>query len=102
MTSGFFIHILLFLCVCSSLTSITNGLTSVPSTSNNNNNNNKDLSFLHKYFGSSIPSQSNLLKEFSLNIQQRNVIMPRICYFARISGTGIYQKYCLPYNGIHS
>ena len=29
--------------------------------------------------------------------RQRSVIMPRICYFARITARGIYQKICLPY-----
>lgn len=30
-------------------------------------------------------------------IQGRNVIMPRICYLARVNKQGIYQKICLPY-----
>ncbi|CAF4266868.1 unnamed protein product, partial [Rotaria magnacalcarata] len=32
------------------------------------------------------------------SIQQRNVIMPRICYFVRVPGTTVYQRLCLPYN----
>lgn len=30
--------------------------------------------------------------------QRRNVIMPRICYFSRITKSGIHQKLCLPYD----
>ena len=36
----------------------------------------------------------------SKDIQQRNVIMPRICYFSRVTKTGVHQKLCLPYNDI--
>jgi hypothetical protein len=36
----------------------------------------------------------------SRDIQQRNVIMPRICYFSRVTKTGVHQKLCLPYNDI--
>ncbi|UJR27554.1 hypothetical protein I4U23_008836 [Adineta vaga] len=32
------------------------------------------------------------------NIQRRNVLMPRICYFSRVTASGIHRKLCLPYN----
>ena len=32
------------------------------------------------------------------NQARRNVILPRICYFTRVSKRGIYKKLCLPYN----
>ncbi|CAF0822120.1 unnamed protein product [Adineta ricciae] len=32
------------------------------------------------------------------DIRRRNVLMPRICYFSRVTATGIHQKLCLPYN----
>ncbi len=31
------------------------------------------------------------------NVERRNVIWPRICYFARVTGSGVHQKLCLPY-----
>lgn len=43
------------------------------------------------------PSEESLLTVSASKIQQRNVIMPRICYYARVSGTAVYQKLCLPY-----
>lgn len=32
------------------------------------------------------------------NAQERSVILPRLCYFARVSGTSVHHKLCLPYN----
>lgn len=29
---------------------------------------------------------------------RRNVILPRMCYYARVLKRGIYKKLCLPYN----
>ena len=34
----------------------------------------------------------------STNPQRRNVMLPRICYFTRVTKSGIYQKLCLPYD----
>lgn len=33
-----------------------------------------------------------------MRMERRNVIMPRICYFTRVTKNGIHQKLCLPYN----
>lgn len=35
---------------------------------------------------------------FSTDVRRRNVLMPRICYFSRVTATGIHRKLCLPYN----
>jgi hypothetical protein len=103
MTSISFIRMLVFLCVCYSLMSISNALNNIPFSTNNNNNN-----LLFRYYESFQPStksDSVLLEEYlsSLTpsgIQRRNVIMPRICYYARVSGTRAHQKLCLPYDSI--
>ena len=61
--------------------------------------NNKDP-FLHSYVYHQVPN--NIIENFqlmpSIDIQRRNVIMPRICYFSRVTQAGIHQKLCLPYN----
>lgn len=76
-----------------------------------NKNNLKNLLLRYDQFRRLIKLNSNSLdtsststssSTISSNLQRRNVIMPRICYFARISGTGGHQKLCLPYNGIRS
>ena len=33
-------------------------------------------------------------------VERRNVIMPRICYFARVRGTPNRHRICLPYSDI--
>jgi len=68
-----------------------------------NKNNLKNILFRHNYHQPSTKLDLNLLEDsptllFSSDIKRRNVIMPRICYFARISGTSVHQKLCLPYN----
>ncbi|CAF1337087.1 unnamed protein product [Rotaria magnacalcarata] len=104
MASGFSTHILLFLCAFVSLTLTANSLASTPATINNNNNHNrKTLFFLHKNSRPKLELDSNLSDDSSAvpstrSIQQRNVIMPRICYFVRVPGTTVYQRLCLPYN----
>ncbi len=52
------------------------------------------LSSWYKYLNSIENSPSI----YSTKGQRRNVIMPRICYFSRITKSGIHQKLCLPYN----
>lgn len=47
------------------------------------------------------PSTSSS-SSFLSNLRRRSVILPRICYFARISGTNGHQKLCLPYDDIRS
>ena len=32
----------------------------------------------------------------STDHQRRNVVMPRICYFARVTKSGVHQKICIP------
>jgi hypothetical protein len=95
MASICFMRILLFLFICCSLMLIVNGMRRVPFTHNN-----KKDPFLLRYQSSwpSIQFDRNSLEKSSLDIQRRNAIMPRICYFARISGTSAHQKLCLPYN----
>jgi hypothetical protein len=56
-----------------------------------------------KHAQSPIQSDSNSVDHSTtslppFDIERRNVIMPRICYFARVAGTGARQKLCLPYN----
>ncbi len=102
MASIISIHILLLLCICSSGMLIINKVTNPPFI---NNNNLKNLLIRYKNLQSSTTttSDSNFLEDFSTalfssDVKRRNVIMPRICYFARISGTGVHRKLCLPYN----
>jgi len=103
MTSNSFIRILLLLCVCYSLLSISNARNNIPFSTNNNDNN-----LLFRYYESFEPSaesDSILLEEYlsSLTpsvIQRRNVIMPRICYYARVSGIQGHRRLCLPYDSI--
>ncbi len=100
MASVVAIRILLFLYICYSWTLSVDAMINSPLS---NKNNLKNILFRHKYHQPSTKLDSNLLEDsstllFSSNIERRNVIMPRICYFARISGTGVHQKLCLPYN----
>jgi hypothetical protein len=96
MASGFSIRILLFLCICSSLMLIGNAMSILPFTDNNNEEN--LVLRRYKYPRPPIQFNSDLFEDSSSSeIQRRNVIMPRICYFARISGRSGHQKLCLPY-----
>jgi hypothetical protein len=95
MASIVFIHILLVLYTCTSSILIVNAMTT--------NYNLRSILFHRNYVQSFIKSDSNSIDDLdtslsSSNIKRRNVIMPRICYFARVAGTGVRQKLCLPYN----
>ena len=41
---------------------------------------------------------AGLIGESSSNGKRRSVIVPRLCYFARQSRTGVLQRLCLPYD----
>jgi len=95
------IRVVLFLYIYCSWMLIINAVTDTPFT---NKNGLKNLLVRHNQIRRSIELDSNLLEDsleqslFSSNIERRNVIMPRICYFVRISGTSSHQRVCLPYN----
>lgn len=90
MASILSMRILLLLCACLSSILIINALKNEPST-----NHKHEKTFFSRKFAR---PNANLSAQPSSNVQQRNVIMPRICYFARISGTAVYQRLCLPYD----
>ena len=92
MASTLFIRILLALYICSSSIFVLNAAA----------NNDKLRSVLLRRKYPQFDSNSiEPLESFSpsSNTERRNVIMPRICYFARVAGTSARQKLCLPYNG---
>jgi hypothetical protein len=99
MISNIRINMYLLLLICCCLTLKIDGMPSIAYADRNNNKN--IFLFGDKYHR--IPEQShlNLVENSpslrSSDIQRRNVIMPRICYFARISKGGVHQKLCLPY-----
>ncbi len=75
----------------------------MPTTVSTDLNNNQNI-LLHwfKYNRLAENSDSKSIKNSllipSTNPQRRNVILPRICYFSRITKSGIHKKFCLPYN----
>jgi len=100
MTSNILIYtcLLTFLCCSSTL-----DVDKIPTMALTNMSNNKNmLSRWYKYYQTlnNLYSDSIINSPLisSTNIQRRNVIMPRICYFARVTKSGIHQKVCLPYN----
>ncbi len=100
MVSGLSIRIVLFLYLCCSWMLIVHAVTKTPFIHNHNL---KNIFLRNQYSQPSIKLDSDLMKDSSsllsfADIKRRNVIMPRICYFARISGTSVHQKLCLPYN----
>ena len=58
--------------------------------------------FFHRYKQSRKSIDLNLeqapLRPPSSNTEERSVILPRLCYFARVSGTSLRHKLCLPYD----
>ena len=91
MTAVTIVRILLFLSLVSCSISIINATTNQALVYRN---------YLLSRLGniqSSMNKANSDSSKFLADVERRNVIMPRICYFARVSGTSIRQKLCLPY-----
>jgi hypothetical protein len=100
MASVILIRILLVLYICSSWILIVDAMTKKSFT---NQDNLRNILFRRKHAQPSIKPDLNSIDHLKASlaltdIERRNVIMPRICYFARVAGTGARQKLCLPYN----
>ncbi len=93
MTSYIMLYVCLLIIICCSVTS---GIDEIPTMTSTNMNNNPNI-FSHWYKYDPLVKKLNS-KLTELNLQRRNVIMPRLCYFTRVTKSGIYQKLCLPYN----
>ena len=98
-------HLLLYACLllvisCSATLSVEK--TPPMAVANELNDNPNTLSNWYNYYRLTNKRYSRLDQHFpsipARNLQRRNVIMPRICYFSRVTKTGIHQKLCLPYN----
>jgi hypothetical protein len=87
--------------ICCTLILQVNGIPAM--TLDNTNNNNifllwsQDRRTLNKLHSNSF---EDLASMSPTDIQRRNVIMPRICYFSRVTKAGVHQKLCLPYNDV--
>jgi hypothetical protein len=100
MTSDIMLYVCLLIVICCSATSSADEIPTM--TSNNMNNNPNILSNWYKNYQLAKKLNSELIERSlsvsSTNLQRRNVIMPRICYFTRVTNSGIHQKLCLPYD----
>lgn len=95
MMSGTIVRILLFLSLVSCSISIINATTNQALVQRNHLQNILNrLGNIQSSMNKANSDSSKLLAD----VERRNVIMPRICYFARVSGTSIRQKLCLPYS----
>lgn len=88
-----FIRIYILSLLCHSLIS---AIVQVPVIDSNKLNTNKDDTFSpwHRF----LEKLGRTSSTPSTDLQRRNVIMPRICYFSRVTQSGIHQRLCLPYN----
>jgi hypothetical protein len=67
---------------------------------NNENNHHNPFYLRQKHQQATADSEFRSFDDSSTamsNFEQRNVIWPRICYFARVTSSGVHQKLCLPY-----
>ena len=93
----------LCLIICCFIILCTNGIPIVAYSTDMNNNSIKNI-FLHRYMFNPVPDNldSNSMEDLSsipsIDIQRRNVLMPRLCYLSRVTKSGVYRKLCLPYN----
>lgn len=94
----FIFRLFLFIYLCSSLLLVLNALPYIPTDGDTSYL--KNMIFRRQSQRSlDLPNTNHVHKSTTrIESRTRSVIMPRICYRARITGTNSFHKLCLPYN----
>lgn len=97
MNCQYFTRFLLVICIIHLLISTNHGLESPVAKSNTNGNNIFARFHKNARLPSTVDQKKNSPSTKTDKFRLRSVILPRICYFARVHGTGMRKKLCLPY-----